>query len=237
MTKKFTSSIALLSTVCLMASCTSDVDEEPAERPAVEESSDSSPPSADPAIAAIQKFIELTANTTRPGWKALLRKPPQQTFAEGKKYFWNLTTSEGPIKIELMPAVAPMHVTSTIYLTELDYYNGLVFHRVMPGFMAQGGCPLGNGRGGPGYQYAGEFDPAVRHDRPGLLSMANGGPNTDGSQFFITFDPAPHLDGKHTIFGEVVEGMDTVRKLEAAGSRSGTTTKVLLIEQASITVE
>lgn len=172
-------------------------------------------------------------------WRTNLGKPPQATFDPDAKYFWNLQTSEGPIKMQLMPKVAPMHVSSTIYLTRLGFYDGLSFHRVIPGFMAQGGCPLGNGMGGPGYKYAGEFDPDVRHDRPGLLSMANAGPGTDGSQFFLTFVPTPNLNGKHTIFGEVVEGMDVLKKLEAQGSpnQSGKTLKPLSIEKATISVE
>ena len=130
-----------------------------------------------------------------------------------------------------------MHVSSTIYLTKLGFYDDLAFHRVITGFMAQGGCPLGTGTGSPGYSFGGEFDRSVRHDRPGLLSMANAGPNTDGSQFFLTFVATPHLDGKHTIFGEVVEGMDTVKKLEQAGSDSGTPREALEIEKATIEVE
>ncbi len=102
--------------------------------------------------------------------------------------------------------------------------------------MAQGGCPLGSGTGGPGYKYAGEFEASIRHDRPGLLSMANAGPGTDGSQFFITFVPTPHLDGKHTIFGEVTEGMDTLKALEQRGSRSGTPTEPLVMTKTTIEV-
>jgi len=151
-------------------------------------------------------------------WKLKLTKPEMMKFDPGKDYFWVLETNKGNIRIKLMPNVAPMHVTSTIFLTGKGFYDGLTFHRVIPGFMAQGGCPLGTGTGGPGYKYAGEFSPTVKHDRPFLLSMANAGPNTDGSQFFITFVPTPNLDGKHTIFGEVVEGQDTVKKLEAAGT-------------------
>jgi cyclophilin family peptidyl-prolyl cis-trans isomerase len=104
--------------------------------------------------------------------------------------------------------------------------------------MAQGGCPLGTGTGGPGYKYAGEFDPAVRHDKPGLLSMANAGPGTDGSQFFLTFVPTPHLNGKHTIFGEVVEGMDTLKELEKRGSSpSGRTSEKLFMKKTTIEVK
>ena len=129
-----------------------------------------------------------------------------------------------------------MHVSSTIYLTRLGFYDGLSFHRVITGFMAQGGCPRGTGTGGPGYQYGGEFDPTVRHDRPGLLSMANAGPGTDGSQFFLTFVPTPWLDGNHTIFGEVVDGQATLQALEQRGSQSGRTSESLEIHHATIEV-
>ena len=103
--------------------------------------------------------------------------------------------------------------------------------------MAQGGCPLGSGTGGPGYQFAGEFKPGVKHDRGGLLSMANAGPGTDGSQFFLTFVPTPWLDGKHTIFGEVVEGMEVLRVLEKAGSSSGATSETLKMDHVTIEEE
>jgi cyclophilin family peptidyl-prolyl cis-trans isomerase len=127
-----------------------------------------------------------------------------------------------------------MHVTSTIFLTKKGFYDGLTFHRVIPGFMAQGGCPFGTGTGGPGYQYDGEFNRRDTHDRPYYLSMANSGPGTDGSQFFITFKAAKHLDGKHTIFGRVVEGQEVVKELEKAGSKSGKTSEPLIINKARI---
>lgn len=167
-------------------------------------------------------------------WKVKLTKPAQRQFDATKDYFWVLETNKGNIKIKLMPDVAPMHVSSTMFLTEKGFYNGTIFHRVISDFMAQGGCPLGTGTGGPGYKYAGEFSPNVKHDRPFLLSMANAGPETDGSQFFITFKATPWLDGKHTIFGEVVEGQDTVKKLEAAGSPQGKPTEELKIVKATI---
>lgn len=192
----------------------------------------------DQALQAIDAFIaEASIDTTADGWKTRLPMPPLATFDSGHDYLWRLQTSKGEILIRLMPDVAPMHVSSTIYLTNLGFYDGLTFHRIIPRFMAQGGCPQGSGRAGPGYQYAGEFKPEVKHDRPGLLSMANAGPNTDGSQFFLTFVPTAHLDGRHTIFGEVVEGMATLEALEAVGSRGGAPSERVVIERARIEVE
>jgi peptidyl-prolyl cis-trans isomerase A (cyclophilin A) len=138
------------------------------------------------------------------------------------------STSEGDFKVRLFDDKAPKTVANFTELAEgkkewtdpktrqkvtRPFYDGLIFHRVIDGFMLQGGCPLGNGTGGPGYQFADEFGPGLRHDRPGLLSMANAGPNTNGSQFFVTLAATPWLDNKHALFGEVVEGMDVVQKL------------------------
>jgi len=168
-------------------------------------------------------------------WKLKLTKPEMMKFDPNKDYFWVLDTNKGNIRIKLMPEVAPMHVTSTIFLTNKGFYDGTLFHRVIPGFMAQGGDPLGTGTGGPGYQYDGEFKPNVTYDRPFLLGTANRSqPNTDGSQFFITVVAVPQLNNKHTIFGEVVEGQDTVKKLEAAGTREGKTKEELKIVKARI---
>jgi len=192
----------------------------------------------DAAIEAIDRFIE-QQDIDRSGarWKTRLPKPEPVEFSDGATYHWELETSVGPIRVKLLPEVAPMHVASTIYLTRLGFYDGTAFHRVIPEFMAQGGDPLGNGTGGPGYEYAGEFDRSVRHDRPGLLSMANRGPGTDGSQFFLTFVATPWLDDKHSIFGEVVGGEDTLQALEARGSQSGRTNEPLEIRTARITVD
>jgi peptidyl-prolyl cis-trans isomerase B (cyclophilin B) len=192
----------------------------------------------DAALIKIDEQIaKVTVDKTKDGWRTMLPKPEVVTFTAGKNYFWKIETNKGPITIKFRPDIAPMHVTSTIYLTRLGFYDGTKFHRVITGFMAQGGCPLGTGTGGPGYKYAGEFVPTVKHDKPGLLSMANAGPGTDGSQFFITFVPTPWLDGKHTLFGEVVEGMETVKKLEAAGSKTGATSEPLSIVKATIEVK
>jgi peptidyl-prolyl cis-trans isomerase B (cyclophilin B) len=201
----------------------------------------SSEASADPALEAADAFIaeKKTAgvlDSSKPKWKQAMPFPPELTFDATKDYFWNLRTNKGDIKIRLMPDVAPMHVSSTIYLVRSGFYDDLVFHRVIPKFMAQGGCPLGVGTGNPGYKYDGETDPKVKHDRPGLLSMANAGPGTDGSQFFLTFVATPWLDGKHTVFGEVVQGMDVLKKLEALGSQRGRTKEKLEMQTSTITV-
>jgi peptidyl-prolyl cis-trans isomerase A (cyclophilin A) len=140
------------------------------------------------------------------------------------------TTSEGNFTVRLFEKEAPKTVANFIGLAEgtkewtdpktsekvkKPYYNGLTFHRVIAGFMIQGGDPLGTGTGGPGYKFADEFNPSLRHTKAGILSMANAGPNTNGGQFFITLGPTPHLDNHHTIFGEVTQGMDVVEKIGA----------------------
>jgi peptidyl-prolyl cis-trans isomerase A (cyclophilin A) len=137
-------------------------------------------------------------------------------------------TSEGKFTIHLFDKEAPKTVENFVGLAEgtkeftdpktgekvkRPFYDGLTFHRVIDGFMIQGGCPLGTGTGGPGYKFADEFNPKLRHSKEGILSMANSGPNTNGSQFFITLGPTPHLNDRHSIFGEVAEGMDVVRKI------------------------
>ena len=171
------------------------------------------------------------------GWRLALPKPEKQTFDAKKSYFWNLKTNKGAIKIKLMPDVAPMHVTSTIYLTKLGFYDGLTFHRVIPGFMAQGGDPTGTGSSGPGYKYSGEFAPTAKHVKRGTLSMAHAGPGTDGSQFFLTFGPTPHLDQKHTVFGVMSEGEAALSALEKCGSQGGKTSERLTIDEATVTIE
>src|SRR5881296_1649074 len=122
-------------------------------------------------------------------------------------------TTMGNFTIELFEEQVPKTVENFVKLAESNFYDGMIFHRVIDGFMIQGGDPTGTGRGGPGYTFADEIDPTLKHNSEGILSMANAGPNTNGSQFFITLVPTPHLDGKHAVFGKVVEGMDVVRKI------------------------
>ncbi len=122
-------------------------------------------------------------------------------------------TDRGPIKVELYPEKAPLTVANFVNLARRGFYDGLNFHRVIADFMIQGGCPEGSGRGGPGYRFEDEANNGIGHER-GVLSMANAGPNTNGSQFFITHVATPWLDGKHTVFGKVVEGLEAVDKVE-----------------------
>lgn len=132
-----------------------------------------------------------------------------------------IVTNHGTIKIELFEDLAPATTANFIKLIEKEFYDGVVFHRVIDGFMIQGGCPEGSGRGGPGYQIDCEFGPGLAHDSEGILSMANAGRNTGGSQFFITLAATPWLDGKHAIFGKVVEGMDVVRAIGSVATGAG----------------
>ena len=125
----------------------------------------------------------------------------------------HFVTSKGEFRLELFEDKAPITTANFIKLAEDGFYNGLVFHRVIANFMLQGGCPQGSGMGGPGYKIQDEFHPELKHDGPGVLSMANAGPNSGGSQFFITLVPTDWLDGRHSVFGKVVEGMDVVNDI------------------------
>jgi len=125
----------------------------------------------------------------------------------------DIQTTAGTIRLELYPARTPQTVENFLRYVKDAHYEGTVFHRVIAGFMIQGGDPLGQGTGGPGYEFADEFHPSLRHTKAGILSMANRGPNTNGGQFFITLGPTPHLDNRHSVFGEVDGGMDVVQKI------------------------
>ncbi len=143
-------------------------------------------------------------------WKT----PPEMVIDPKKKYTATLDTARGAIEIELYPEYAPRTVNNFVFLAREGYYDGVTFHRVIPNFMIQGGDPTGTGRGGPGYQFADEFANNPLRHKTGVLSMANAGPGTNGSQFFITHSPQPHLDGKHTVFGQVTQGQDIVNKIQ-----------------------
>ncbi len=140
--------------------------------------------------------------------------PPDMDIATDRTYQCKLTTDKGEIELELFPEHAPNTVNNFVFLARQGFYDGTTFHRVISDFMIQGGDPTGSGRGGPGYRFADEFDGnPLKHER-GVISMANAGPGTNGSQFFITHGPQPHLDGRHTVFGKVVSGQDVVDGIE-----------------------
>lgn len=146
-------------------------------------------------------------------------------------------TAKGDITVELFEDKVPNTVANFIQLADKGFFKGMSFHRIIPGFMAQGGCPNSKpgargmpGTGGPGYRFADEFAPGLRHSQPGVLSMANCGPNTNGSQFFLCFKAAPWLDGKHAVFGQVTAGLEVLKELESCGSQSGKTTETVAFD-------
>ncbi len=144
-------------------------------------------------------------------WKT----PPEMPIDPKKKYKARIDTDKGVIVAELFADKAPKTVNNFVFLAREGFYDGTIFHRVINDFMAQGGDPTGTGTGGPGYRFGDEFHPSLKHSKAGMLSMANAGPGTNGSQFFITHVPTPWLDNKHTIFGQVVDGMDVLMSIPA----------------------
>lgn len=145
-----------------------------------------------------------------------------QTETQGEQIVKvKIQTTAGDIYADLYAAEAPKTVANFVTLAKKGFYDGIVFHRVIPKFMVQTGDPTGTGRGGPGYAFEDEISPSLRHDKPGVLSMANSGPNTNGSQFFITDAATPWLDGKHSVFGRVTQGLDVVNKIATSPRDSG----------------
>ncbi|MFH2102984.1 MAG: peptidylprolyl isomerase [Chloroflexota bacterium] len=134
--------------------------------------------------------------------------PPEMTIDLSKNYQATIRTEKGEIVLQLHASKVPQTVNNFVFLAQEKFYDGTIFHRVIADFMTQGGDPTGTGRGGPGYRFQDEFQPELTHDKPGVLSMANAGPNTNGSQFFITHVPTPWLNNKHSVFGQVIKGMD-----------------------------
>ena len=163
---------------------------------------------------------------------------PPMTIDTGKRYLATFKMANGEeFTAELFDDQAPKTVNNFVFLARQGYYNGTTFHRVLDGFMAQGGDPTGTGMGGPGYQFEDEFSDDLTFDRAGLLAMANSGPNTNGSQFFITYAETPHLTGLHTIFGEIVEGMDVVNGITRRDPQQNPAFEGDAIETITITEE
>ena len=164
------------------------------------------------------------------------KAPPELTIDPAKRYTATIVTDAGDIVVELHAAKAPRTVNNFVFLARDGFYDGVTFHRVIKGFMAQAGDPTGSGRGGPGYRFEDEFEATLRHDGPGVLSMANAGVNTNGSQFFITHVATPHLDDRHAVFGHVIEGMDVVLAIPerdpGAAREPGVAMKRVVIDEA-----
>lgn len=162
--------------------------------------------------------------------------PPEMEIDIKKKYHAVFSTDKGDFKIELFASQAPNTVNNFVFLARQGFYDGTIFHRVIDNFMVQGGDPTGTGTGGPGYRFDDEFFSGLGHEKRGTLSMANAGPGTNGSQFFITHGPTPHLNGKHTVFGQLVEGEDIFMSIPArdpmaSGSPSVTLKSVTISEE------
>lgn len=148
---------------------------------------------------------------------------PEMVIDPAKKYTATIATDKGDMVIELFADKTPKTVNNFVFLAREGFYDGVIFHRVIADFMAQGGDPTGTGMGGPGYRFSDEFHPELKHDKPGILSMANAGPGTNGSQFFITHVPTPHLNNKHSVFGQVTEGLDVLMAISVGTKISSLT--------------
>lgn len=165
-------------------------------------------------VLVVQVFLVAgcSSSPSAPTTPVTPENTPKQTITK-KNSVAKFETTKGNFTIELAEDKAPITTKNFIDLVNKKFYDGLIFHRVIDGFMIQGGDPNGNGRGGPGYKIPDEFHPDLKHNAPGVISMANAGPNTGGSQFFITLAPTPHLDQKHAVFGKVIAGLDVVQAI------------------------
>ena len=157
--------------------------------------------------------------------------PPAMQIDTKKKYKARMETDKGTMVIDLFADKTPKTVNSFVFLSREGFYDNVIFHRVIDNFMAQGGDPTGTGMGGPGYQFEDEFHPSLKHDKQGNLSMATAGPGTNGSQFFITHGPTPHLNNRHSVFGQVVEGLDVLMSIPARdpNNRNAPAVKILRV--------
>jgi peptidyl-prolyl cis-trans isomerase B (cyclophilin B) len=188
------------------------------------------PPSPATQAAACNAKAPAAAEEEKP----MFDKPPQMQIDPSKDYTAVMKTSCGTIELRLYADQTPVTVNSFVFLAEQGFFDGLTFHRIIPDFVLQGGDPEGTGSGGPGYQFEDEIVKSLKFDRPGLLAMANSGPDTNGSQFFITTGEPKHLNGMHTIFGEVTDGMKVVKEIESFGTSAGTPSETVYIEKVTI---
>ena len=206
--------IAATVTMLVVAACGGDSDPTPVSpRPtatSAPRATAAPPPTTDPRPTA----------TPQQGRPMSYSAPPEMTIDTNKDYFAVFETVGGSFRVELFVNDAPTTVNNFVFLAREGFYNDTTFHRVLPGFMAQAGDPTGTGAGGPGYRFEDEFS-SRKHDGVGMLSMANAGPNTNGSQFFIIYVPTPHLDGRHSVFGQVVEGIEVVEGIRPRDPSQG----------------
>ncbi|MED5568942.1 MAG: peptidylprolyl isomerase [Chloroflexota bacterium] len=214
---------ALVTTIFFIA-CSLPAVPEPTQAPALQ-------PTARPANSA-------ASNQREPSGAKIKKYAafPQMTIDPSAGYTANIKTNKGNILIELFPASAPKTVNNFVFLANDGFYDGVIFHRVIPNFMIQGGDPTGTGTSGPGYKFEDEIDNTLEFDKPGILAMANAGPGTNGSQFFITTAATPHLKGNHTIFGKVLEGQDVASAISTVPSGPGNRpTQPIVIQGVEIT--
>jgi len=215
-TPSYLAFVALAIVVVALAACGPAPSNQPVATPVPPAPTDEAKPEAVTAAKPTQETEAEAVPTTDKETQVTNKQwaqPPAMTIDPKKKYTAVFKTEKGDIRIELFADKVPNTVNNFVFLAREGFYDNTTFHRVIQDFMAQGGDPTGTGRGGPGYRFADEFDATLKHSEAGILSMANAGPNTNGSQFFITFAPTPHLDGKHTVFGRVVEGMDVLKAI------------------------
>ncbi len=191
-------------------------------------------PTASPSPEALQVACGAKRPKAAKEEKPMFDQAPKMEIDPNKDYTAVMKTSCGTIELELFAKDTPTTVNNFVFLARQGFYDGLTFHRVIPGFVAQGGDPAGDGTGGPGYQFEDEIVDRLKFDEPGLLAMANSGENTNGSQFFITTGEPTHLNGLHTIFGRVAKGMGAVKEIEALGNEAGTPTATIYIEKVTI---
>lgn len=242
--------LAILAATGALASCGGDDRPRPKRTPPPSTPAEKPAPAPKPgstgedrALPQIQAFLDKSKpDKANAEWRKMLPKPEEAVFSRDRSYHWTLETSKGTMKIRLRTDTAPMHATSTIYLTLAGFYDGLTIHRVNPGSTLQGGCPAGDGTGMPGYLINDEIRKGQDHDRVGLVSAANRGPSTDGSQFLITLgvpsaENRARFNAQHTIFGEVVAGADTLKAIDACGSPGGKPTERIGILKATVAVE
>ena len=225
--------IALLFTLLALLACVLQTPgaEDPSTSPPAEATTPTTGAvSNTPSAPTVTRPATPTISAVRPGGRTTYSSPPAMILDTASDYVADFRTNYGNFRVKLLSTQTPVTVNNFVFLSQQGYYDGLTFHRVIEDFMIQGGDPTGNGTGGPGYAFQDEIVPGLVFDAPGKLAMANAGPGTNGSQFFITTVPTPHLNGGHTIFGVVTEGQDVVNTISrvSTGARNAPVQRVVI---------